>query len=108
MDIIPFRIINISLGEIKVGVQQNVYFPYNMGVNIMKMLSPCDCATPVNEMDKMRVLVRYQPKGIPTHLLQKQIYEMSIKKVITIVYRTEEEPGEDKNILLSFNATVKQ
>ena len=102
-----FLIINISLGTIKVGINQSIYFPYTPNVHsILKMLSPCDCATPVNEASKSRILVKYQPKEIPQHLLQKQVYTYVINKVITVEYTTTDAPEEKKTILLSFNATV--
>jgi len=102
-----FRIINISLGDIKSKVKQTIYFPYEKIERVIKMTSPCDCSVPVNDVSNSRVVVTYIPSSIPIHLLQKGITEVTVKKVITVEYISFDLPKEKQIIVLSFNATIK-
>ena len=55
---------HIDLGAIKVGVQQVLHFPYNETLKMVtKMVSPCDCSTPMQEKDKSRIVIKYTPKN---------------------------------------------
>lgn len=102
-----FKIINFSLGAIKAGLQQNIYFPYENIQEIVKIHAPCDCSKPFNESNNNRLLVRYVPKAVPIHLKQEGKHEYTTKKIITVEYKTKDNPTVKQTILLSFTAVVK-
>lgn len=103
-----FKVINLSLGNIKIGEEQTVYFPYEGIHTIHSMVSSCDCSVPVNEKNKSQIMVKYTPKGVPKHLTQKGVHEYTVKKIVTVVYSTQEQIAKKQTILLSFTAKISK
>lgn len=100
-----FNVINLSLGKIKAGVQLNIKFPYSGVRRVIRMASPCDCSTPINDAANNRIIVKYIPQNISKHLTEIGATEQGIKKVITIIY-IDEETGDEQTQLLSFSGVV--
>ena len=100
-----FKIDNISLGEVKSGTLHKVYFPYSNIREIIKMMSPCDCSTPVDEPNQSRIMVKYIAGKISRHLAEKGIDRQAVKKAINVTYICQS-TGEQKQKELYFTAIV--
>lgn len=102
----PFKLINISLGSIMVGSSSTIYFPYDASIidSILGMSAPCTCTNLTNDIKNSRISVEYKAGDIPIHLNSTSQY---IKMMITVSYKTKDNPIEQQ-IILSFNATKKR
>lgn len=102
-----FKIINLSLGNIKVGSKNILIFPYIDIQDIKSMSAPCSCSELTNYKLQSRIEVTYIAKDIPEHL--KILGEpQQINIPITVNYVPIGENSVEQTIILSFNAIVSK
>ena len=92
-----------NIGSVRVGQRTTIYFEYDEFFPIHEMKSPCDCATPTLDAANKRIVVKYNPKPIPVHLMSDK---MAIRKTIEVTHETPE--GTTTRVELVFTGTVHQ
>lgn len=105
-----FKIINYSLGTIKVGSKHILQYPFENIELITSIESPCDCAVPTIDYPNTRITIEYIAKPISEHLRIKGQTSQYIQKGITVRYTVKGNTTDSipSIIVLSFNATVIQ
>lgn len=96
-----FKVKDIDLGDVLEGKELVVEFPYEDIKRVYKMVLFCDCTKINNYRKDQKIVIKYTPKEIPTHLSQ-----VSIVKKATIYYNPESAPYEEAEQTLTFVATV--
>lgn len=85
-----FKEIEKSIGHVKIGKSQTIYFEYDSLGTVIEATSPCDCSIPVNDASNKRIRVEYTPKAVPIHLKKAGHTEYAIRKPITIKWTNEQ------------------
>lgn len=99
-----FKVMKMHLGVIRAGNKRKIAFPYEDIVSIISMVSPCDCAIPINNIGTSEVVVDYTAKNLPIHLQEKGITQMAIEREIVVSYNKPD--GTQDVARLKFTATV--
>lgn len=92
-----FSVTEIELGDVFVGSEVVVEFPYKDIKAVSKMLVFCDCTRIYNIIKDKKIVIRYTPKALPLHPNGYKIH-----KVATIFFTSDTLPGEEIEQTLSF------
>lgn len=103
-----FSKINVDLGNVKSGKMQVASFPYNGELihKIVRMISPCDCSVPENDVANQRVIVRFTPKPVPQHLKLQGVLEYTTTKSITVELYKKDSTNIKSSVILNITAKV--
>lgn len=102
-----FQLTKIDLGEIKVGSEHKLEFPYNGDINYIKRVtSPCECTAVKNYAKDKKIVAEYKAKEIPIHLKGEGITQ--VDKSLTIEVEYVNTDGTEGKQNLVFTAIVKE
>lgn len=101
-----FKLTKIDLGHVKAKKKIILEYPYENISTIVKIMSPCDCSVPKNDVGNSKLVVEYIPKAVPEHIKQdgKTVYQ--VDKEINIIFKTNDNPSEEKTEKLRFTAKI--
>lgn len=92
-----------DLGTLQSGKEVVVDFPYEDGIIITKIISPCDCAVPTDFRKAKRVQVKFVPKKVPKHLELQNIKSYKTEKNLTVHFTKD---GVNQQRMLTITATI--
>ncbi len=97
-----FPVVEKAIGRVRVGQKTILQFPYQPGITIASMKTPCDCSTIFDIRKENYIKIVYEAKPVPPQLKHQGYY--SVRKEFVITWQNQD--GVQNETKLYFTATI--